>query len=176
MLIARSISLAKWPAEITATGSIPADAITSDLRTRNNALSFWRLPQETEVEMHDTLVALASARDNIEGRIAIVKISQGQCESAGLTFHATLGETPLADAAQRHVDAVALDLDSLSTLAGLMAQAIFAGQVTPYSAAQTRVLLTARVQSGRIALDTLRPKVQEVVRRILATQGTGSDL
>ena len=42
MFLARSIQRSKWPVKIEVTlDEIPADAITGDLRTSDNALSFW---------------------------------------------------------------------------------------------------------------------------------------
>ena len=42
MFLARKISRAKWPAtRELSVSEIPADAVTGDLRTQNNALSFF---------------------------------------------------------------------------------------------------------------------------------------
>ena len=43
MFLARKVSLAKWSKkDELAEGEIPADAVTADLRTQDNKLSFWR--------------------------------------------------------------------------------------------------------------------------------------
>ena len=46
MFLARKISLAKWSKKQEqgelAEDEIPADAVTADLRTQDNKLSFWR--------------------------------------------------------------------------------------------------------------------------------------
>ena len=50
------ITRPKWqPKDGLALDEIPADAITADLRTANNALSFWQCGQATDLEVSDAV-------------------------------------------------------------------------------------------------------------------------
>jgi len=52
---------------------ISADAVTTDLRTRNNNLSFWQCSEKTNKEIENVVLAIAAGRDKID-RIDIVLI------------------------------------------------------------------------------------------------------
>ena len=59
MYLARKISRAKWGAGgLLTPDEIPADAITLDLRTQGNALSFWQGGGGTKKEVEEAALAL----------------------------------------------------------------------------------------------------------------------
>lgn len=54
MFLARMISRSKWePKSRMHAEEISADAVTGDLRTQDNSLSFWRCPSGSAVELED---------------------------------------------------------------------------------------------------------------------------
>ena len=75
---ARKITRAKWMRhpELSA-GEIAADAVTADLRTSGNALSFWRCGSAAEVEVERVALAMAAAGDRID-RLDLVWIAGEQ--------------------------------------------------------------------------------------------------
>ena len=72
MFLARKITRAKWAAkQELSVGEIPADAVTVDLRTQDNALSFWRCPNDTDRDVEEAALAIAAARKRVD-RLDIV--------------------------------------------------------------------------------------------------------
>ena len=63
MFLARKITRAKWDTgqELSA-GEISADAVTSDLRTKENTLSFWRCRTETNGDVEDAVLGFGTRR------------------------------------------------------------------------------------------------------------------
>ena len=89
MFLARKITLAKWKAKRELSeGEISADAITADLRTRENKLSFWRCDSETEVE--DAVLAIAAAGERVD-KFYIVWIDEDELKTDGQTLEDTPG-------------------------------------------------------------------------------------
>ena len=75
MFLARKITRAKWdPKEELSKGEISADALTCDLRTRGNALSFWQCGNGAEAEIEEAALAIAGAGDRID-KIDLVWLS-----------------------------------------------------------------------------------------------------
>ena len=66
MFLARKITRAKWVSADLDSGEIPADAVTADLRTKNNTLSFWQCGDGTEEGLNEAVLALAAAGQRVE--------------------------------------------------------------------------------------------------------------
>ena len=63
-LLVRKINRAKWDQNNICEGESPSgDAITIDLRTKNNTLSIWEINSEDEIE--DAVLALTVAGDTL---------------------------------------------------------------------------------------------------------------
>ena len=79
MFLVRKITRAKWGSnsELSA-GEISADAVTGDLRTQRNSLSFWRCRAETNGDVEDVALAIAAARDQVD-TIDIVWLMRMSC-------------------------------------------------------------------------------------------------
>ncbi len=83
MFLARMITRHKWqPKDGLAANEIPADAITADLRTANNTLSFWQCGRATDLEVSDAVLAIAAGRDRIQ-KLDIVWILTDEMKSDG---------------------------------------------------------------------------------------------
>ena len=66
MFLARKITQAKWrPKAGFAEGEIAADAVTVDLKTQDNSLSFWRCPTETTQDLEKAVLAIAATRNTV---------------------------------------------------------------------------------------------------------------
>ena len=67
MFLARKITRAKWnPKNGLSAGEIPADAVTVDLRTRENSLSFWRCGLGEKEQVEEAALAIAAAGDRVD--------------------------------------------------------------------------------------------------------------
>jgi len=76
MFLARMISQVKWrQLEWINEGDISADALTCDLRTLENHLSFWQCKDGSIKEIEDVALAIASGRDKID-KLDIVLIEE----------------------------------------------------------------------------------------------------
>ena len=120
-VLARRVSHAKWEATL-GNDRITADAVTADLRTTNNSLSFWRCDASSDDGWHRAVLAVAAAADRPD-RLDIVCLDEEDVRTLGLSTTNTPGTTPVASLRGHHVDIVQLDLGGLSDLAQLVATA-----------------------------------------------------
>ena len=97
MFIARKVTHAKWePKPGMHKGEIPADAVTSDLRTHDNALSFWQCGSGTDRELKDVVLAIAAGRHNID-KVELVWVDDNDLCAEGQSMINTEGQTPVSD-------------------------------------------------------------------------------
>ncbi len=67
MFVVRMITRSKWePKPDEQVGDMPADAVTGDLKTQDNKLSFWQSFSGTKGELEDIVLAIAAGRNKIE--------------------------------------------------------------------------------------------------------------
>ena len=104
MFLARKITQAKWrPKEGFAEGEIAADAVTVDLKTQNNSLSFWRCPTETTEDLEKAVLAIAATRNRVE-KLEIVWLINDDLQNDCQTLENTEGDTPVSELKELHVD------------------------------------------------------------------------
>lgn len=97
MFLARMITRPKWqPKRGLASDEIPADAITADLRTSNNALSFWQCGEATDPEISTAVLAIAAGRDRLQ-KLDIVWIPRDELIRSGHQMRSTQGRTPVRE-------------------------------------------------------------------------------
>lgn len=91
--LSRKFSRSKWEGcDPYKPDEIPADAITSDLRTSANTLSFWICTDE-EVARRDlrtTVLAMAANYERLD-KIDVCWISEAEAEDAGLILNPSSG-------------------------------------------------------------------------------------
>ena len=164
MFLARTITRAKWHGEGFASGEIPADAVTADLRTRDNALSFWQCTTDEPAAVDEAALAVAAGRERLD-RIEIILLSDQELLSDGLNWSDTTGRTPVADLATMHVDMGQLDYARLGRVAGRIAAAIPTRQFQRYTRARVKALLLTAIEQRRITVDELAAALREEVAR-----------
>lgn len=165
MFLARKITLAKWKAKRELSkGEISADAITADLRTRENKLSFWRCDSETEVE--DAALAIAAAGERVD-KFYIVWIDEDELKTDGQTLEDTPGRTHVTELVDRHVDVCRLDYIRLGNVAHHVIKAIEDNRYIRLSKGRVADILVAAVEQERIDLNDLEKRVQEEVLKSL---------
>jgi hypothetical protein len=161
VFLARSISTAKWKARSNiAEDEIPADAVTYDMRTADNMLSFWLYDPGREGSLDDIALALASARDNVQ-RLDLVWLDQEQVEQIKLKIDSTLGETPAKHLRDNHRDVVGIDLVRLVDLARTIANALTNNQTKRFTERQIQALLSKAAKDNLIATSDLKRSVAE---------------
>ena len=162
MFLARKITRSKWEKEGFAVGEIPADAITVDLRTQGNKLSFWQCGDGTADEVKEAALALATAGNRVD-KIEIVWVSDDDLRADEQHWDLTEGRTPVTDLIRRHVDLALLDYVRLGRVAYRIIAAIEAGRITRLTKKRVANLIAAAVQEGRVDLADLAEKVRSEV-------------
>ena len=118
MFLIRKVTRAKWdPNSELSVGEISADAVTRDLRTQRNSLSFWRCRMETNGDVKDVALAIAAARDQVD-TIDIVWLAEDELRTDGQRLRNSEGRTPVTELVGLHVDVYRLDYVRLGQIAG----------------------------------------------------------
>lgn len=163
MFLARKITRAKWAAiEDLSVGEIPADAVTVDLRTQENSLSFWRCPTDSDGDVEEVALAIAAAGERID-RLDIVWLADEELQNDGHVLKNTEGRTPLADMAAMHVDVSRLDFVRLGKVARQVDAALEGDRHRRLTKARVRSLIKQAVEQGRIDSSDLDDKLRDEV-------------
>ena len=164
--LARAISRAKWSSENNAANrEIGADAVTRDLRTSNNTLSFWECGSGAIEDVEEAALAIAATRERLD-KLDIVWLAAGDMEeNDGQNLEKTKGNTPVADLVERHVDVCQLDYVRLGKVAQRIATAVVNKRLRRLTRSKIKDLLVKAVQQKRISRDQLSPGLQEEVQK-----------
>ena len=164
MLLARRITHAKWrPKEGFAKGEITADAVTVDLKTNDNSLSFWRCASATVDDLEEAALAIAATRNRIE-KVEIVWLADDDLLNDGQTLINTEGETPVPDLTGLHVDLCRLDYVRLGKVARRIVIALGEQRYRRLRKARVKELLVEAVKQKRVELMDLDENIQKEVR------------
>ncbi len=167
MFLVRKISRAKWePKEGLSAEEISADAVTVDLRTRDNSLSFWKCKSDSDKSVEDVALAIASKAQCVE-KVDLVWVADGKLRDDGQILKDTDGETYVEDLVKKHVDVCMLDYVRLGKVARLVAAAIKANQYRRLTKRRIAQLLATAVEQGRINFDDLEEGVKTKVQNLL---------
>ena len=170
MFLARKITRAKWrPKEELSVEEIPADAVTVDLRTQENSLSFWQCSIGEEAEVEEVALAIAAAGERID-KLDIVWFSDDELRADSQQWKKTDGRTPVAELVRRHVDVYRLDYVRLGKVASRIATAIKESRFRRLSKKRVTVLLATAVEQERVKLEDLDSRVHAEVRESLGVE------
>ncbi len=170
MFLARKITRAKWrPKEELSVEEIPADAVTVDLRTQENSLSFWQCSIGEEAEVEEVALAIAAAGERID-KLDIVWFSDDELRADSQQWKKTDGRTPVAELVRRHVDVYRLDYVRLGKVASRIATAIKESRFRRLSKKRVTDLLATAVEQERVKLDDLDSRVHTEVRESLGVE------
>ena len=168
--LSRKFSRSKWEGcDPYKPDEIPADAITSDLRTSANTLSFWICTDE-EVARRDlrtTVLAMAANYERLD-KIDVCWISEAEAEDAGLILNPSSGATPVESLRSLHVDVVQLDLGQIRKLACLITAALAANRFLQVTRKGVLGIIVAAVRNKQVQLDALQDKLRQEVQKELS--------
>lgn len=165
MFLARKITRAKWnPQKDLSKGEIAADAVTADLRTQKNSLSFWQCQEDENgtIDIEDATLAIAAAGDRID-KIDIVWLTSNELRNDGQDLKNTKGRTHIAELANRHVDVCKLDYNRLGKIAHCVLNSIEKQRCKRFTKKDVKKLLATAVKKGRIKLDDLSDKIRREI-------------
>lgn len=166
-VLVRKIDWAKWEqkAEL-GEGEISADAITGDLRTTKNRLSFWRCSTADISELERAALAIAASRDQLD-RLDLVYLEDAWIHESGLDTLPTPGNTPVSSLRDTHVDVHRLDLIRLNRVAELVARAHRSNAGLKLSRLKVLSVLIKAVRNGLVEVDSLRGDLRSKVEAAL---------
>jgi len=159
------ISWAKWPRSAVPLARIPADAVTSDLRTRENRLSFWRCGGADEIE--EAALAIAAAGEQI-GRLDLVWIEEADGALRPESFSATPGKTAFSAWRSRRFDLLVGDYEGLGRVAEAVRDAVLAKQYRRFERSRVSRLLVRGIRSGIVRPEALSVRLRERMDAVLA--------
>ena len=163
MFLARKITRAKWEiSEELSIGEVPADAVTIDLRTQGNSLSFWQCPTDTLSDVEEAALAIAAASERVD-RLDIVWLDDEELQADGQTLRNTAGSTPVTDLASQHVDVSRLDHIRLGRVALRVVAAIEADRYHRLTKARVKKLIVEAIEQGRIEVAALDERLRDEV-------------
>lgn len=163
MFLARKIALAKWSTRPNLVeGEISADAVTGDLRTKGDTLSFWQCHTESNDDVEEVALAIAAAGDRID-KLDIVWLSEDEMQADGQTLKSRQGRTPVAELAERHVDVCKLDYIRLGEIARRVVAAIDDERCRRFTKKKVKALLVTAAGKDRIDLEQLADGVKEEI-------------
>ena len=169
MFLARTITRSKWePKQGLMSGEISADAVTADLRTRDNKLSFWRCSSGTEVDFENVVLAIATGREEV-AKVEIVWLDDEDLRTDGQTLINSDGRTPVAELVSLHVDVCYLDYKRLGKVAHRVVSAFDEGRYRCLTRARILNLMASAVRKSRVDLKDLKEKVRDAVLKTLIT-------
>ena len=160
MYLARKFERAKWDAQYgVAVGEIPADAVSVDLRTSKNTLSFWDCGEATLDEIKDVVLALAAARDRND-KVDVVWVAKDKMAIHKLEIIESQGKTLVKSLVDKHRDAIALDYVRLGEIAHVLAESLDNGRYHRFTRQEVVKIIGVAVSDGRIKKNDLTEKVR----------------
>lgn len=167
MYLVRKITQAKWRSNRELSeGEVSADAVTADLRTRGNSLSFWQCDTEKKGDLEDAALALAAAAHRVD-TFDIVWLRNEELRSDGQTLRKTRGQTPVGELVDLHVDVCRLDYVRLGRVARRIVTALEEKRHCRLTRARVRKLLAEAVEERRVEIGDLEVGIQAEVRGFL---------
>ena len=163
MFLARKITHAKWKRQDLlphlTPDEISADAVTADLRTREDSLSLWRCGGATERDIEEVALALAASSEQ-PSKIDIVWIDEDDLLQDGHILQPTEGRTPVRDLRNHHIDLCGLDYKRLGLVAYRVFDAIRSEQYRTVSRRTVINILSNAISQNRLDIYDLKEKVR----------------
>ena len=159
--------MAKWSrASALDLGEIPADAVTADLRTQNNTLSFWRFGTDSGSSIDDAALAIAAGGNRID-RFFLVCLRDEELHDDNQVLCDTVGRTPVDDLTDLHVDVCGLDYVRLGKVARRILTAVEENRYCCLTKRRILDLIVSAVQQDRVNLEDLADRIQSEVKRTM---------
>ncbi len=167
MFLARKVTLSKWePKAGLSEGEISADALTSDLRTQNNSLSFWQCGVGNTDDVEEAVLAMAAGRDHVD-KLDVVWLDDDELLADGQTLSNTKGRTPVHELVNLHVDVCRLDYVRLGRVARRVVSAIEEERFFRLRKSRVKAMLVKAVKQERVKLGDLKGNIQAEVQKSL---------
>lgn len=147
----RKITPLRWTQEqhdIHSNDDINAESL-SDLCADENAISTWYVGEKTEENIIKAVTALASGFRSLD-ELSIVLIDDDMIKKAGLSISETEGFTKIKDYAHLHRDIDQLNAKQLVSLAGIILNSVWNGEIIAINAEELSMWLLKQVNEGKL--------------------------
>ncbi len=170
MFLAHRISYAKWKKCLNSPlDEISADAITVDLKTQGNTLSFWFCGNDeaSEEALNTAALAMCTEMDKAS-TIHLVYLEKGILESDGYTVAQTVGATKVTDLISLHYDVLGLNYKLLGDMAQRVQQAVSSSRMHKVVRKDLLEMVVGAARDGRLDSTKLKPTFQTEVESKLS--------
>ncbi len=164
-LVRKFSSIKRWEKkDYLGKEDISADAVTRDLQTTNDSLSFWSLEDPgNEEELREVVLALSSSSKHLES-FDLVWFPERAVIREKILIRETKGEIPVEDLRGKHRDVVELGLEKLGVLARLVNRAILeAKTVRRFRASEIKLILKRAIDAGRLSPDSISESLKKKI-------------
>ena len=150
------INLTKWPKKSdVATLSISklrADAV-ADVRTFNDELSIWSVNSDSESDINEAFLALATgSKQERFDKMDVVIFTNEDLASKGLTLQSATGDTAVVDLRDKHQNIVGLTYETLTSVMSIISEITYNSKQIRRTGSQIKQLI--KDNYDRIDLDT----------------------
>lgn len=162
MFLAHKFSMAKWSKFLDLpVNQIPADAITVDLRTQGNILSFWKCGdnQVTKEALEEVSLAILTELDKAS-KIYLIWLKKETLEQDGYIIKQTDGKTKVPDLVSFHYDVCNLDYERLGDMARRVQEAVTDGHWKQLRREEVLEVAVNAGRNGRLDTAKLKPKLR----------------
>jgi hypothetical protein len=164
-ILGRKLQRERWDngQEGIAPGEIPADAITLDLKTEENALSFWEF-DNVEEALRETALAFSSACGSLSP-VGVALIERSKFDRGGLALVASPGDTRVPDLVDKHRDCRGLDGSRLLAVARVVTESLSNERnFYRFTRDEVKKLLGEAIAAGRLTASDLKPELWAAVQ------------
>ena len=172
-MMVRMFERQKWSYEEPLSGDhniIPADTITSDLRTRSNTLSFWSI--NTPDELEDAVLAIATSRNQLT-RLDVLILQEDKIVESNLelVLSPETGHSPYSLMNEKHYNLVNLNYNKLGDLSRIIISVVENDGVSHrYTKQQIREIIYSGHMNGKIEFDEMHEDLQKELTKFILSK------
>lgn len=169
----RKISLSKWPKPPKETTldiqKLRADAV-ADVRTFNDNLSIWSVASNSDSDINEAVLALATASGQSSfDKMDIVIFSDSDLSAKGLRLEGADGDTAVTELRKTHQNIVGLTYDSLTSVMSIISEITFNGRQQRRTGKEIENLIKInydRIDLGLFTNDSTKEKIKKIAGKL----------
>ena len=157
-ILVRRIARAKWGDLPHDSSDVPADAITTCLKTSDNALSVWEI--ESEDELNDAILALVTGKSQEQfSKIDYVWIEDSKLKNKGLSLVDYPGDTAVDELVDKHKNIPNLTYVKLGKMKDVILECFASGKYDFKTRESIKKIVKSSIASGKLQREKLNEKL-----------------
>jgi hypothetical protein len=169
----RKITLSKWPKQSDVQAldihQLRADAI-ADVRTFNDSLSIWSVASDSESNINEAVLALATASGQSSfDKMDVAIFSADDLSQRGLLLENADGDTAVMELRKTHQNIVGLTYDSLTIVMNLISEITFNSRQVRRSGKAIENLIKTnynRIDLSVFTDDSMKEKIKKIAGKM----------